>query len=241
VDAKVWNNYWGQHRDTRWELNRPQATILERIGFKGKSVLEVGVGSGTTSRYLAARGAATVGIDISPSAIQLIKRESSVIDLVCADARALPFSDCSFDVVFHQGVLEHFKEPFPLLLEQRRVLKEGGALLVDVPQRYQLYTLMKRKRMRDGTWPFGWETEYSYLELKRLLEDLGFGIRGHYANYPEWFRLARMAHTIGRRRFGRPVMPKKIGDLYDRLWQRLELSLPACFFLVSVGLWGEKR
>jgi hypothetical protein len=140
-------------------------------------------------------------------------------------------------------VLEHFEEPRSLLLEQRRVLKDGGALLVVGPQRYQLYTLMKRRRMRDGTWPFGWETEYSYFELKRLLEDVGFEIRGHYANgyYPEWFRLARGAHTVGKSRFGRPIMPKRIGELYDRIWRRLELSLPACFLLVSIGLWGEKR
>lgn len=242
MEREIWDRYWSQHRETSWELNRPQVTMLERIGFEDKRILEIGCGSGTTSHFLANQRAAVVGIDISLNAIQMVRKKKTPLILLCADARKLPFGDCSFDVVFHQGVLEHFEDPLVLLKEQRRVLKDGGALLVDVPQKFQPYTLMKRKRMRDGTWPFGWETEYSYFELKRLLEHVGFKIRGHYANgyYPEWLRLLRVAHTVGKRRFGRPIMPKRAGELYDRLWCRLELTLPACFLLVSIGLWGEK-
>jgi len=240
--SKVWDDYWSHLEDRRWELNRPQARILQRIGIEGKRILEIGFGSGTTSSYLAENGASVVGIDISLPALRNAKGRGATFAILCADGRALPFPDSSFDIVFHQGVLEHFRDPLPLLKEQGRVLRKGGALVVDVPQKYQLYTLMKRKKMREGTWPFGWETEYSYFQLKKLLEILGFKVRGHYANgyHPEWFRLLRIAHTIGQRRFGRPVMPNAVGRVYDWLWQQLELSLPACFFLVAVGVWGEK-
>jgi len=243
MDAKVWDDYWSDQQDRTWEVNQPQATILQRIGIDRRRILEVGVGSGTTSSYLAENGASVTGIDISLPALRNAQRRGATFAIVGGDCCALPFADSSFDVVLHQGVLEHFRDPLPILREQRRVLKDGGSLLVDVPQRYQLYTLMKRRRIRDGTWPFGWETEYSYLELKRLLKDMGFQIRGYYGNgyYPEWFRLLRVAHTVGKSRFGRPIMPRTIGERYDRLWRRLELSLPACFLLVSIGIWGEKR
>ena len=44
----------------------------------------------------------------------------------CGDAFALPFADGTFDVVFHQGLLEHFRNPDDLIAENARVLKPGG-------------------------------------------------------------------------------------------------------------------
>jgi len=62
---------------------------------------------------------------------------------VCADACRMPFREGAFDLVFHQGLMEHFRDPAPLLRENARVLKRGGHLLVDVPQRFHVYTLAK--------------------------------------------------------------------------------------------------
>ena len=55
-----------------------------------------------------------------------------VIDVV-ADASHLPFPDRSFDAVFCDAVLEHVKNPFQVVGEFSRVLKEEGYVSAGVP------------------------------------------------------------------------------------------------------------
>jgi SAM-dependent methyltransferase len=52
---------------------------------------------------------------------------------VVGDARIMPFSDASIDVVLITQVLEHIPEPIAVIGEIRRVLKPGGTLLLSVP------------------------------------------------------------------------------------------------------------
>ena|GEM_PF-6113753 len=87
----------------------------------------------------------------------------------------------SFDLIFHQGFLEHFREPGLILAEQYRVLKRGGYILVDVPQKYCLYTVRKQIAIKRGTWFAGWETQFGPRELEKLLRQAGFNIVSAYA------------------------------------------------------------
>ena len=52
---------------------------------------------------------------------------------VVGDARIMPFSDASMDVVLATQVLEHIPDPIAVIGEIRRVLKPGGTLLLSVP------------------------------------------------------------------------------------------------------------
>lgn len=54
---------------------------------------------------------------------------------VVGDARALPFKDGAFEVVYASHVLEHFhsRESMPILQEWIRVLRSGGELQLFVP------------------------------------------------------------------------------------------------------------
>jgi len=49
------------------------------------------------------------------------------------DMHALPYPDCSFDLVIHSDTLEHVADPVTALGECRRVLKPGGYLAYTVP------------------------------------------------------------------------------------------------------------
>jgi SAM-dependent methyltransferase len=102
---------------------------------------------------------------------------------VRADALRMPFRDASIDVVFHQGLLEHFRDPLPLLRENVRVLAPDGILLVDVPQRFHLYTVLKHFLIAIGRWFAGWETEFTIGELERLMRTAGVTVTRRYGSW----------------------------------------------------------
>lgn len=151
----------------------------------GLKVLEVGAGRGADSVYLAQHGAEAYVLDFSQEALKTserLARQSGVdLNLVEADATDIPFPAGTFDLIFHQGFIEHFRDPVPLLCEQNRVLKPGGLILVDVPQKYCLYTLRKQLAIKRGTWFAGWETQFGPRQLEKLMRRAGFTIVASYA------------------------------------------------------------
>ena len=112
--------------------------------------------------------------DATPAALALTARAAPGLvgrGIVGGDAFHLPFPDGTFDAVFHQGVLEHFSNPAAFLAENFRVTAPGGLLVVDVPQRWHPWTLLKRAALRVDRWFAGWETEYSIDELEARVRD----------------------------------------------------------------------
>jgi len=98
-------------------------------------VLEVGVGTAAAfarlGRRVGARGQ-LVGLDFSRGMLAATRRRVPDARLVRAEARALPFPDDYFDLLWCSYLLETIPtaELTPLLEEFRRVLKPGGRLLL---------------------------------------------------------------------------------------------------------------
>ncbi len=174
------------------EIYSTQGRILRALDGvfdpKGKLVLEVGAGTGRDSQALAELGATVVTLDYADSAIRLISGLVARVPHLYAvqgDAFAPPFRPGSFDLVFHQGLLEHFRDPLPLLQANVALLKPGGLLLIDVPQRYHLYTLVKHLAIWLNRWFAGWETEFSVRDLERLVRQVGLE---PVRRYGDWMR-----------------------------------------------------
>jgi ubiquinone/menaquinone biosynthesis C-methylase UbiE len=147
-------------------------------------ILEVGCGTGIDSHVLSTRfvkeNVSFVATDISEKAIEVAKKISGQfigkVTLLVDDASSMHFRDSYFDIIFSQGVLEHFKDPKPVLCEQKRVLKESGYIVVDVPQKFNPYTYYKHFCLKRKIWPYGWETELFPCDLKKLGAKLGLKI-----------------------------------------------------------------
>jgi len=232
-DKKIWDKYWNSSSHQPEVIHRELINNLKLVAgdFKGKKILEVGAGMAGDSFYFAKQGAKVTVLDFSPRALAVIKkvtkREKLDLKFVEADARKMPFKSQEFDIVFHQGFLEHFKDPAVLLREQARVLKRNGLLVVDVPQRYTTYTIKKHLLMLRGKWFAGWEREFSIGELKRLVDRVGFEIMNSYG----WGYYGKL-HWIRN---------LNLGGWYKRFWSWLEGNKISLYLNFSVGVIARKR
>jgi SAM-dependent methyltransferase len=189
-------------------------------------VLEVGAGSGRDSLVLAREGAITIVLDYSPASLGLVQQQARAqqlpVHLVRADALAMPFRDGAIDVVFHQGLLEHFRDPRPLLRENARITRRGGRVIVDVPQTFHPYTLMKQVLIACNAWFAGWETQFTPAGLERRVAEAGLSVR---RTYGEWlvpglgYRVLREAL---RRGLGTSLPLDPRGPAWwSAMWERL--------------------
>jgi len=185
-----WESYWKGHAnldETYSTGGRLAREVLADGDVKGRFVLEVGAGSGRDTLELVRAGAIGVVLDYSPASLDLVavqaKRQGLPVHLVRADALAMPFRDGTIDVVHHQGLLEHFRDPRPLLAENARVTRTGGRVVVDVPQTFHLYTVMKKILIAFNVWFAGWETQFAPGQLEGLVAGAGLKVRRTYGDW----------------------------------------------------------
>jgi len=187
-DRGHWDRFWTRGRETREmydNAGRITGEIARAMDVRGRACREGGAATARDTAALARAGAFAVALDYSPAARAIAKdvcRGTGAV-LVCGDAFHLPFRDGSFDLVFHQGVLEHFREPEGLLDENRRVLSESGLVLVDVPQTFHPYTVVKKILIAAGAWFAGWETQFTRRSLEALLAGRGLAPRWAYGRF----------------------------------------------------------
>jgi SAM-dependent methyltransferase len=102
---------------------------------EGKSVLEIGCGSGMGLPYLKERASRVVGGEYTPRLLEEARAHVSEVELVQMDAQDLPYPDGSFDVVLMLEMIYYVPDLERAFAEARRVLKPGGALFVCLPNR----------------------------------------------------------------------------------------------------------
>ena len=107
--------------------------IAQFTRYRGRDVLEIGVGSGIDHLQWARAGARLRGVDLTEEAIvqtrARLAREGLTSDLQRVDAEGLPFPDESVDVVYSWGVIHHASHPERIVSEIQRVLRPGGLFL----------------------------------------------------------------------------------------------------------------
>lgn len=131
-EQEVWDRCWrgawlSTFKRSRWR-NPPTVKeifrVFEGIGLPSSArVLDVGCGSATLARYWLNHGRDIIGLDISDMALQMA-RQNGVPCVKASATQGLPFPDHTFDLVYTDALLEHFRSPEQVLKEVFRVSKK---------------------------------------------------------------------------------------------------------------------
>jgi ubiquinone/menaquinone biosynthesis C-methylase UbiE len=109
--------------------------LAKATAVPGERVLEVAVGTGQIFAELCEQvgdGGLAVGLDLAPRMLAATRRRVLHANLVRADAQHLPFAAGSFDLLWSSYLLDLIptSQLSSVLMEFRRVLRNGGRLLV---------------------------------------------------------------------------------------------------------------
>jgi SAM-dependent methyltransferase/uncharacterized protein YbaR (Trm112 family) len=179
----------------------------------GATVLTICGGSGLDAEFLAEAGARVILSDISLGVVlqarERARRFGLDIDLVVADAEALPFRDCSVDVVYVHDGLHHLEHPLRGVAEMTRVA--GRAVAISEPSNAAATSIAAR------------------VGLAQIEEEAGNRVRRLTLDELEGELASRGFRTLRPHRYA----------MYYRHWpgraMRL-LSLPPLFLVARVGL-----
>lgn len=172
--------------DTRAEapidLAMVDAFIAATAAHAGARVLDAGCGAGRMSRYLADRGVAVEGIDLSPGMVAMARRDHPDLSFSVASIADLPYPDGRFDgVLLWYSTIHTAPNGQPrLFAEAARILRPGGHLLVgfqsgrgvhDTAATYRRYghdvTLVRHRFTADQV--AGWLAAAGLQEVSRLV------------------------------------------------------------------------
>ena len=117
-----------------------EVELVKRYG-RGKSVLEVGCGTGLLLERVAHFAAAAQGIDLSTG--MLAQARSRGLQVAQASATELPFDDACFDVAYSFKVLAHIPDIAGALREMARVVRPGGMVLAEFYNARSIRRLVK--------------------------------------------------------------------------------------------------
>jgi SAM-dependent methyltransferase len=128
-----------------------------------ESVLDVGCFIGAIGLLIPSK--IYIGIDHSKEAIKQARILNKRVHFIVGNAVTIPIRDCTIKTVIASELIEYLKDPKEFVEEMKRVLCEGGYLVLVVPSPYSLFPLVKKIRK--------WRSPKRYLAPREVLMILG--------------------------------------------------------------------
>lgn len=215
---------WPNKYDINLQLSKMLCdyALLSRINLLNKRVLNIGCSEPVDEVFWANIVGEWHALDINEAAIE-VARELALealppqlyrkLKFIVGDATRLELENEYYDVVVSFSTIDHIpgkENRVKAVSEMCRVLKKGGYLIITVPNRWDLfYSYYSNKLQREGKAIFGYEYQFSPLELKRILTaneltiiDCASTAFNPYSYFDQMLRILRLAKLkiyFGRR------------------------------------------
>ncbi len=156
----------------RYHLLQDEVSKVVTFTRRGSGkVLDIGCGTGDRLDVFRNKGFETYGVETSDSAIYA--KEHLKLNVMQGDLFSAHFPDQLFDIVTLFNVLEHTHNPMKVCQEVHRILKDGGSLVIQVPNKDSFQYKIFKKRWAAFDVPrdlyyFGTETLRSLLKKARF-------------------------------------------------------------------------
>jgi 2-polyprenyl-3-methyl-5-hydroxy-6-metoxy-1,4-benzoquinol methylase len=157
------------------------AAVLARMVEPGQRVLELGTGPGTVTRILHSKGCKVTGVEMDPETLATCAPfcERTLQANLEDPNWANHLAGEKFDAIICADVLEHLRDPRPLLGQLAAFLAEGGSVLMSLPNASHLTILAS---LLGGRFPYQQNglldnthlKFYGREDLDALLRECGF-------------------------------------------------------------------
>jgi SAM-dependent methyltransferase len=195
--------------------NRLIVSAVRRHFPAARSLLEVGCGTGFVLAGLreAFPSLRLVGSELLEEGLELARRRVPDAELVPLDAAKMPFAD-EFDVVGAFDVLEHVEDDEAALAGMRRAVREGGGVVLLVPQHPRLWSEMDVVARH--------ARRYTRRELTAKVERAGFdvvAVSSFVSSLLPAMVVSRAARKLSRRPYDpiAELTPGPLNGLFERI------------------------
>ncbi len=198
MHKKTWNSEWEHFTGLNFfgkkfaeGQKKAVKNFLEKENLpKNAKLLDFGCGSGRTLKMLRDLGYEnSVGIDVSSNSMRLCKKAGFALgkDVFMVKGDGTTFNDKKFDLVFADGVLEHFEDFTPIVREMCRLSKRY--VLITQPNHFSLYGKILRKTDRKPVH----EYTYRIVDFEKAFAKSGFKLAhlSHFNFREHWALLFR--------------------------------------------------
>jgi ubiquinone/menaquinone biosynthesis C-methylase UbiE len=139
-------------------MNGVRFELIERFGA-GRDVLDIGCATGAFLIPMLSRLKSAVGLDF----VERFLREFTMalggsvptnLDLVCADARAMPLADKSIDFAYSFATLYYIPAVEKVIAELARVVRPGGTIALEFGNVTSTNTMFAQVYAETSGWAF---------------------------------------------------------------------------------------
>lgn len=151
---------------------------LQECKGNGKTILDIGCGSGRVSLLLAEKGTKVTGIDYSPRMIELAneyleryetERNTKLdVEFRCCDFMEDFSNDDLFDITLALGVFDYLKYPLPFLEKMKKLTREK--MLISCPAKSAFQTPIRKVWLYTRNCPVYF---YSAKKLATMYQSIG--------------------------------------------------------------------